>query len=42
MRIKVRYVLLTSMNERRMTAAMGIKQQMSIIVMCERRFLVEV
>jgi hypothetical protein len=39
---KYRYVLSTLIKERRMTAAMGIRQQISIITICERPFLVEV
>ncbi len=39
---KVMYVLSTFTIERRMIAMMGIKQQMSIRVACDRPFLVEV
>jgi hypothetical protein len=41
MRRYVRYVLSKLIKERRMTAAMGIRQQISIIIICEKPFLVE-
>jgi hypothetical protein len=41
-RRKYRYVFSTLIKDRRMIAAMGIRQPISIIVLCERPFLVEV